>query len=287
MEIAKNVYQCHIENEKNAQVMHPGGSNVYFIGDPNEEMFLVDTGEHSRRWTKTILDYYEQLGKPKITSILITHGHGDHTGGIERLQEIMQCPVMCHPKLVKGLKPFVDDEEMIVKLKANEVLRTGGNVSLRAIFTPGHSDDHVCYYLAREKILFTGDIILGNSPSTVSDLADYMKSLEKLSRLRVDTIGPAHGQVVSQQLNQKKVKRVGNMRIQWYMDHRQLRENQILGALAKGIGDVDKIVSEIYPKNLKKALRRPAASNVRTHLEKLTKEKRNDEKPAEYTIKSD
>ena len=107
MEIAKNVYQCHIENEKNAQVMHPGGSNVYFIGDPNEEMFLVDTGEHSRRWTKTILDYYEQLGKPKITSILITHGHGDHTGGIERLQEIMQCPVMCHPKLVKGLKPFI------------------------------------------------------------------------------------------------------------------------------------------------------------------------------------
>ena len=284
MEIAKNVYQCHIENEKNAQVMHPGGSNVYFIGDPNQEMILLDTGEHSRRWTKTITDYYEQLGKPKMTSIVITHGHGDHTGGIERLHEIMQCPVRCHPKLVKGLKTFVDDEDMIIKLRAQEILRTGGNVSLRAIFTPGHSDDHVCYYLAREKMLFTGDTILGNSPSTVSDLADYMKSLERLGRLRVDTICPAHGQVVSQPTGQPKAKRAGNTRIQWYIDHRQLRENQILGALEKGIGDIDKIVREIYPKNLKKALRRPAASNVKTHLDKLSKEKRIEEKPVEYTL---
>jgi glyoxylase-like metal-dependent hydrolase (beta-lactamase superfamily II) len=283
VEIAKNVYQCHIENEKNAQVMHPGGSNVYFIGDPKQEMILLDTGEHSRRWTKTITNYYEHLGKPKMTSIVITHGHGDHTGGIERLQEIMQCPVRCHPKLVKGLQTFVDDEDMIVKLQSREILRTGGDVSLRAVFTPGHSDDHVCYYLSREKILFTGDIILGNSPSTVSDLADYMKSLEQLGKLRVDTICPAHGQVVSQPAGQK-LKRAGNMRIQWYIDHRQLRENQILGALEKGIIDIEKIVREIYPKNLKKKLRKPAAGNVKTHLDKLSKEKRIQEKPAEYTI---
>jgi len=74
------------------------------------------------------------------------------------------------------------------------------------------------------------------------------------------------------------------MRIQWYIDHRQLRENQILGALEKGIIDIEKIVREIYPKNLKKKLRKPAAGNVKTHLDKLSKEKRIQEKPAEYTI---
>ena len=275
MQIAPHVYQCHIAD---THAMHPGGTNVYFVGDPQEEMLLIDTGEHDRSWTRQILKFYEELGKPKMNAIVVTHGHGDHTGGLDRIHEVMQCPIRCHPKLVKGLKPFVDDENDVVKLKSREVLHTGGGVTLRCLFTPGHEVDHVCYYLARERILFTGDTILGASSTSVSDLASYMSSLELLARLRVETIAPAHGPVVPMPR--------GSRLVAWYINHRTEREREVLRALGKGISDVDAMVRDIYPRNLRKELRSAAARNVRTHLEKLKKEERIEETPPGYRLRT-
>ncbi len=275
MQVTSHVYACHIDD---THYMHPGGSNVYFVGDPREEMILIDTGEHDRSWTRQILDFYKELGRPKITAIAITHGHGDHYGGIDRLNEVMQAPVRCHPKLVKGLHPYVDDDKSIVKLSSREVLHTGGGVALRALFTPGHAVDHVCFHLASEKVLFTGDTILGASSASVADLADYMRSLRLLARLRVEAICPAHGPVVPAPRSARLV--------QWYIDHRNEREQQVLGALGKGITDVDAMVKDIYPRNLKKELRRAAAGNVRQHLEKLQKEGIVQEAPASYRMKA-
>ena len=274
MQVAPHVYVCHIAD---THAMHPGGTNVYFVGDPQEEMLLIDTGEHDRAWTRQILDFYQELGRPKMTAIAITHGHGDHYGGLERVHEVMQCPVRCHPKLVKGLKPFVDDEVVIVKLRSREILHTGGGVALRALFTPGHAVDHVCFYLARERVLFTGDTILGASSATVSDLADYMRSLDTLARLRVETICPAHGPVVP--------KPRGARLVSWYIGHRNEREQQVLGALEKGITDVDGMVKDIYPRNLKKDLRRAAAGNVQHHLDKLKKAGQVEETLPSYRLK--
>jgi glyoxylase-like metal-dependent hydrolase (beta-lactamase superfamily II) len=273
MQITPHVYACHIADTAAA---HPGGTNVYFVGDPAEEMLVIDTGEQDRDWTRQILETYRELGSPKITAILLTHGHGDHTGGLDRVHEVMQAPVRCHPKLEKRLAAMVGGGT-VVKLRSREVLRTGGGVTLRALFTPGHSDDHVCFYLARERVLFTGDTILGASSSSVADLADYMKSLETLSRHRTETICPAHGPVVPSPRGARLAK--------WYIDHRNVREQQVLAALGKKIGDVDGMVRDIYPKNLKRELRRAAAGNVRQHLEKLKKEGRVEEVPASYRRK--
>ena len=77
------VYRLHI---KDTHAFHPGGTNIYFVGDPDEEMILVDTGEHDRQWTGDILEAHRELGKPRMTAIVITHGHGDHIGGSEILQ---------------------------------------------------------------------------------------------------------------------------------------------------------------------------------------------------------
>jgi len=105
MQITPHVYNMHIDDGATA---HPGGSNNFFVGDPSEEMVLIDTGDYQREWTRSILDYYDELGRPKITAILITHGHGDHTGGLDRIHEVMQAPVVrCHPKLVKHLQKLL------------------------------------------------------------------------------------------------------------------------------------------------------------------------------------
>ena len=133
-----------------------------------------------------------------------------------------------------------------------------------------------CFHLAKEKVLFTGDTILGASSATVSDLSEYMKTLDLLGRLRVDTICPAHGPVVP--------KPRGSRLVAWYTAHRNQREQQVLQSLEKGILDVEGIVKNIYPRNLKKDLRRGASGNVQHHLDKLKKEGQVQETAASYRL---
>ena len=276
MQITEHIYATHIEEDPGSfGAMHPGGTHIYFVGDPKDHMVVVDTGEPFRSWTKQILDFYAELGKPRISSILITHGHGDHIGGLDRLQEEFGCVVRCHPKLEPVLSHRLGGN--VEKLRSRESVTAGGGVKLQAYFTPGHEDDHVCYYMAAEKVVFSGDTVLGNSSSSVRNLKQYMASLDTLAGLKPDMICPGHGQIINN----------GTARVNGYIRHRTEREGQVLAALASGMESVGEIVSAVYPRNLRRNLRSAAARNVRTHLGKLTEDGRVTESEATYTVTND
>jgi glyoxylase-like metal-dependent hydrolase (beta-lactamase superfamily II) len=138
---------------------------------------------------------------------------------------------------------------------------------LRAIFTPGHAPDHLCYYLVEERALFTGDVILGAGttviPDDTGDLGQYMESLRRLLELDTETIYPAHGPVI----------RNPKQKIREYIAHRELRDLQVLDAIEDGPLEVMAIVKKIYF-DVPEYLHPAAASSVRSHLKKLRNEGR-------------
>jgi len=147
-----------------------------------------------------------------------------------------------------------------------DIVETEG-ATLRAIFTPGHAPDHLCYVLEEEKNLFSGDNVLGIGttviPATSGDLGDYMNSLERALAEAPGQIYPAHGPRID----------AGVAKIQEYLDHRRARERQVLEALEAGDRDAMTMVKRIYvgyPENLHSA----AAQSVTSHLKKLERDGR-------------
>ena len=275
MQIAPGIYSTHIQEDPSSfGAMHPGGTQIYFVGDPDDHMVMVDSGEPYRFWTKQILDYHAELGRPKMSGILITHGHGDHIGGLDRLQEAFDCPVRCHPKLEPRLTHQLGTG-IVAGLRSREVVTTGGGAKFRAIYTPGHEEDHVSYFMPAGRVVFSGDTILGNSSSSVRDLGQYMKSLKLLAGLRPNLLCPGHGQTVQN----------GLLRIQGYIEHRERREDQIISAIQSGAGAVDQIARAVYPGNLRRNLKNAAERNVRAHLQKLTQEGKVTEDASTYSLR--
>jgi glyoxylase-like metal-dependent hydrolase (beta-lactamase superfamily II) len=200
----------------------------------------------------------------ELERIVLTHAHVDHLGGVRQVterfgeMEVLKMPWPGHDAPAGEISAIAHDA----------VVHTEG-ATLRAVFTPGHAPDHLCYYLEEERALFTGDVVLGAGttviPDDTGDLGEYMDSLRRLLALELDTIYPAHGPVIR---NPKE--KIGE-----YIAHRELRERQVLEALSDGAGPLDAmaIVKKIYV-GYPEYLHAAAASSVRSHLKKLEREGR-------------
>ena len=243
----------------NPGLMTGPGTNTYLVGATNP--ILIDTGAGVPEYLPLLQDYLAKRGWKRPARILLTHRHRDHMGGVLQLRELFSG--------ITVWKMIFRDRELpgpMDNLQDGEAVR-GGGVTLIPIHTPGHASDHLCYYLVEEKALFTGDLILGGSTTVIppddGDLGDYMASLRKLKSLEVKRIYPAHGPVIED----------GPAKIQEYIDHRLMRERQILGALADGLDTIPEMVAMIYV-DVSPALHTAAGMSVQSHLMKLKKEGR-------------
>jgi ribonuclease/clavin/mitogillin len=250
------------------------GTNTYLVGTGRRPL-LLDTGQGVPLWIDLLVQALHELAHGgAIERIVLTHAHVDHIGGVKQVAERFG-------RIEVLKKPWPGHDEAagvpITPIGDGAVIAAEG-ATLRAIHTPGHAPDHLCYYLEEERALFTGDVVLGAGttviPDDTGDLGDYMNSLRRLLELDLETIYPAHGPVI----------RNPRAKLREYIAHRELRERQVLDTLANNGGlEVMEIVKKIYF-DVPEYLHPAAASSVRSHLKKLRKEGRVIENESRWSL---
>lgn len=237
------------------------GTGVYIVGA--REVAVIDPGPLIPSHVEALKRALE--GK-RVTHILVTHTHSDHSPAAAPLKEWSGAPTYGFGphgsgKAEEGVvveeggdMAFVPD----VKVKDGDVI-SGVGFALECVYTPGHTSNHMCYALKEEKALFTGDHVMGWSTTVVTppdgDMAAYMASLKKLLARDDRVLYPTHGGPV----------RDPKPFIQAYIDHRLEREAQIVSCLRDGIGAIPEMVARIYA-DIDRRLHPAAARSVLAHL---------------------
>mmetsp|Transcript_22342 Transcript_22342/g.71437 ORF Transcript_22342/g.71437 Transcript_22342/m.71437 type:complete len:382 (-) Transcript_22342:1514-2659(-) len=269
------------------------GTNTYLVGTGSERI-LVDAGDGAAAYLTQLRKVLREE-KATLSHVVITHAHEDHVGGIPALRRAFPgLRVWKQPRSSLEVDPGGRPYDGILQ---NGTVVAEEGATLRAVLTPGHTVDHVALVLEEEGSVFTGDCVLGSGTAIFEDLHQYMGSLRILKRELqgyrklaehgvegeggsfvlvgrenssfaagegVGRIYPGHGLVVDD----------GVARVEEYIAHRQLREDQIVRLLGShGTMNVAKLVDMIYAdQHLSWIVKRGAARSVRQHLDKLHKE---------------
>src|SRR4029453_17580344 len=231
------------------------GTNTYLVGT-GPRRILLDPGSGVAPYPDVLGQPIERTGCDGLQEIVLTHGHIDHLGGVAQIRERFG-------SLPGSKLPDANDPDGLdfTPLADGAVVRTEG-AALRAVHTPGHATDHLCFLLEEEQSLFSGDNVLGVGttviPSHGGDLFDYMRSLDRMLALAPRRIYPAHGPRIDD----------GVAKIRDYIAHRGARERQILDALAAGDAPIATIVERVYV-DVPKGLHAAAGHSGAAHLGKL------------------
>jgi glyoxylase-like metal-dependent hydrolase (beta-lactamase superfamily II)/8-oxo-dGTP pyrophosphatase MutT (NUDIX family) len=227
----------------NPGLMTGSGTNSYVVG--THDACVVDPAVDDESYVNVLL----QSG-PDIRTVVVTHRHPDHIGGVRSIVEQTGSSVRAWGSSdIDGMPvtPLVDGEVL-----------TFGDAHLRVVYTPGHSSDHVCLLL--DDVLFSGDTILGEGTAVIAPpdgkLDDYIASLRRLRTLPLSRILPGHFRSVDN----------AHGLIDDYLAHREKRHQSILDVLKGGDSTVEAIVATVYA-DTPSDLHRLAALTVTAHLE--------------------
>jgi len=209
------------------------GTNTYLYG--SEPCAVIDPGPDIASHLDAVRAAAAVRGG--IGAVLLTHTHGDHADGAERLGVEVVLPV--------------DGEE---------------HAGLRALATPGHAADHVCL-LSDDGVCFSGDLVLGEGSTFVppdgGSLAAYMDSLRRLQAEPVELICPGHGPWITDPA----------AKLAEYVEHREMRERRLLAALRRGERSREALLAEVWD-DVPAEVRPAAALVMQAHLDKLAAEGR-------------
>ncbi|KGJ14567.1 MBL fold metallo-hydrolase [Paracoccus sanguinis] len=246
------------------------GTNSFLIG--TEEVAVIDPGPDDPAHVAAILEAAEG----RISHILVTHPHLDHSAAVPRLAAATGAPVMAFGTAEAGRSPpmqrlaeagavgggegadaaFRPD----VTLADGDVL-CGAGWEVTAIHTPGHMGGHLSFRLG--DAVLCGDLVMGWATTLISppdgDLVDYLRSLEHLALLAPRVLYPAHGDPVTDPLP----------RLAELAAHRRTRTAQILAALDAAPGTAEALAARIYTE-IPAALLPAATRNVLAHLVALS-----------------
>jgi glyoxylase-like metal-dependent hydrolase (beta-lactamase superfamily II) len=235
------------------------GNNTYLIAGETPTLIDAATGNVSH------LDALASaLDAASLAQVLVTHAHPDHADGCDPIAARWPAAAFCKmPWPERDSRQSVDFRSI-----ADGDLIPAGSGVLRAVHTPGHAPDHLCFFDETDGTLFSADlVILGSSvvipSSRGGSLALYLDSLRRIRDLRPARMLPAHGPVIDDP---------GQV-IDGYIAHRQRREGQVVDAMRAGARLPDAIVERLY-QGLKPELLELARESVLAHLIKLRDEGR-------------
>lgn len=236
------------------------GTQTYVVGN-GANVAVIDPGPADPDHIDAIL---ATVGSAKITAIMCTHTHRDHSPAAAPLKARTGAPIIgCAPLMLSDDGPR-SDEAFDTTYAPDRVLADGESVSgdgwtLQAVATPGHTSNHLCLALVESGALFTGDHVMGWSTSVISppdgDMADYMASLAKLQERSDRVYYPAHGPAVE---NPAQL-------VRGMMGHRKQRERQVLRQLEAGPQAIPDMVPLMY-KGIDTRLYGAAGRSVLAHL---------------------
>ena len=253
----------------NPGMMTGPGTNTYLVGE--NELAVIDPGPAIDSHIEAIL----AAGAGRIRSILCTHTHIDHSPGAAVLKSRTGATVFgrSSPQHGNQDRTFVPDRV----LEHGERIELGG-VHLRAIHTPGHASNHLCYLLEETKMLFTGDHVMQGSTVVINppdgNMLTYLASLELLLGEDVAILAPGHGHLIG--APHKEVKRL--------IAHRLAREAKVTAAIRKlGSPALEEMLPLVYD-DVHPRVHPVAARSLTAHLDKLVAEGKVRTEGGRYTL---